>query len=380
MPGIDSYTKIILHGDENPLVDSSYSPHTLTLNNGIGRSSSQSKFGGYSISFDGINQSIAVADSNDWYFGSGDFTVDCWVYFTAFTNSISFISSQWGDGSLGEKAHQFFYDPTAQRLLFTLGQGSTHTDNYVSWTASTGQWYHLAAVRNVNDFKFFVNGSQQGSTNDVTGVSVYDSTTPLRIGVYEAASGIDTDSYIDGYIEEYRISKGVARWTSNFTVPSEAYSISSIDYESTSNIVFASNDISLLKPVEFSSSSNIVTETQSALSNSIDFNSSSDIVLETNDIIGNSQRFFNVNNTIEVLSNSSLSNAENGFMIVSSAVSTSIKTSEINLSKVVILNTLVNIDIELNTNDIEIDFLYLTDLFKIVFDKEDLDYTFELVK
>ena len=95
--------------------------------------------------------------------------------------------------------------------------------NYVTTNnvlTSTGVWYHIAVVRNGINFYIFVNGVSQSltvntpiGTNDVGNV---DST--LYVGGLAPSS-----FYFNAWIDELRISKGIARWTTNFTPPSAPY-------------------------------------------------------------------------------------------------------------------------------------------------------------
>ena len=81
---IDEYTKLLLHFDENPFIDSGPSSHNIT-NNGVTRSDVQSKFGGYSGYFYG--DYLSAPNSNDWAFGTGKFTIDFWLYTTSLPTS-----------------------------------------------------------------------------------------------------------------------------------------------------------------------------------------------------------------------------------------------------------------------------------------------------
>ena len=83
----DPYTKLLLHFDNN-LTDSSASAHTVTAVGGATTSSYQYEFGGYSAYMNGSGQYFTVPDSADWYFGTGDFTIDTWVRVSSFTNEL----------------------------------------------------------------------------------------------------------------------------------------------------------------------------------------------------------------------------------------------------------------------------------------------------
>ena len=208
--GIDSYTKLMLHMDG----DQSDSQHPMTFTGNPQLSTVQSKFGGGSLYLDGVGEYLTAPDSGDWTWGTSDLTIEAWVYFEAFPNSYQHITSQWQNSS---KGHMFFYEVATDLLLLSLGNGSTGQiiGVNVSWNPSAGQWYHVAVSRDGDNFRFFINGTQQGSTQVASG-SVGNSSALFRVGCYESV-GIDTNSLFNGWIEEVRISD-TARYTTNFSV------------------------------------------------------------------------------------------------------------------------------------------------------------------
>ena len=112
-------------------------------------------------------------------------------------------------------------------LIYSTNSSGTTRGYYVmtsAWSVSTGVWYHLAFVRTGASAKIFIDGVSQTltentafGTNDVGNLA-----TPLIIGAYS-----DNSLYLNGYIDELRISKGIARWTSNFTPSTEPYTTDS---------------------------------------------------------------------------------------------------------------------------------------------------------
>jgi hypothetical protein len=170
-------------------------------------STTQSKWGGSSISFDGTGDYLVSNSGTDLYaFGSGNFTIECWVYFNTVTGA------------------QVIYDgrpsgsQTTQPTIYMDGAVPTYyASNSVRITGSslsTGQWYHIAVARSGSSTKMFVNGTQVGST--YTDSIVYTNTTnrPV-IGV----DGFSPGNYLNGYIDDLRVTKGYARYTANFTPP-----------------------------------------------------------------------------------------------------------------------------------------------------------------
>jgi len=217
MPGNDSYTKLLLHcnGSAQTFADNSLdNPKTITANGNVTQSADQSKFGGKSALFDGNGDYLSIDDNDDWYFGSGDFTIDFWLRPSSLANVTFF--NQYVDSN--NKIEFNFLDGNLIRFQVVSG-GSATINCGQTWVPSTNTWYHIALVRSGNIFKIFINGSQLGSDYTSSG-TVPNLAANLTIGARPANS----DLYLNGWLDEYRISKGIARWTSNFTPPTEAYS------------------------------------------------------------------------------------------------------------------------------------------------------------
>lgn len=213
---IDSSTVLMLHMDDASLIDSALTPKTTTLIGGVTRSAVQSKFGGFSASFNGTTQYLTLADSTDWAFGTGDFTIDCWIYLNALPIGAAAIYSQYVDGS------NYFYIYVNASGGFTGNlrvAGVDYVSQFTTAVFSLSTWYHVAFVRASSICKIYVNGSSQTLLSDgIAGNSVPDMAVIVEIGTQSA-----TSFYFNGYIDELRVSKGIARWTANFDVPTLAY-------------------------------------------------------------------------------------------------------------------------------------------------------------
>jgi hypothetical protein len=84
------------------------------------------------------------------------------------------------------------------------------------WTPSISTWYHVALVRVGDYFSFYVNGTQVGTTSTDSS-PVDDNAGSLRIGAHYYSGGLA--NVMNGWIDEFRILKGLAAWTANFTAP-----------------------------------------------------------------------------------------------------------------------------------------------------------------
>ena len=78
---------------------------------------------------------------------------------------------------------------------------------------TTATWYHVAVVRNSGTTKLYINGTQLFSVTDTTNYTG----TVLGVG------GIYSTAYLmNGYLQDLRITRGIARYTTNFTPPTAA--------------------------------------------------------------------------------------------------------------------------------------------------------------
>jgi len=145
------------------------------------------------------------------------------VYFNSLANE-AMIMGQWsGDTggttlswalmlSSGSSGYlRLITSSNGSSVLFDLSTSST------SFTLSTGQWYHIAAVRNGSTFTIYVDGTSRSSTTNSS--ALYNATNNFTIG----AESNTQAQYLNGYIDDLRITKGVARYTANFTPPTAAF-------------------------------------------------------------------------------------------------------------------------------------------------------------
>jgi len=104
-----------------------------------------------------------------------------------------------------------------------LGGYSTSLMNCVGATSVTDtNWHHYAAVRNGNTVTIYLDGTSD-ATFDATGITFNNASTVFSIG----RAGVFAGQYANGWIDEFRFSKGIARWTANFTPPTSPFGPSS---------------------------------------------------------------------------------------------------------------------------------------------------------
>jgi hypothetical protein len=218
----DGFTVSLLHFDgvdaSTNFIDESGKPWSAYDNAQL--DTSQAKFGTASLLLDGIGDCIETPDTDDYYL-NGDFTIDFFVQVISppVPGQSATFFSQYTDINNGSFMNYYMStDNTTHVLRYILrsagvGQQIFYIQNL---TLNPGTWYHLALTRSGNDFRFFRNGLQVGNTQTST-LTYPNLVNPPRIGCYESSY------FLNGWIDEFRVSKGIARWTSNFTVPTGPY-------------------------------------------------------------------------------------------------------------------------------------------------------------
>ena len=172
---------------------------------------------GTSYKFSAGDSYIEASDVNDWYF-NGDFTVEGWVWFDSNpTTNFETIISQWNT-TAGSNQNFYLRHNTDGTVQGFVNRNSGSLDFSVSSSKSlvNDRWYHIAMVLSGTTLSLYVDGLLQQSTT-VSG-SANNSGMKLMIGALDDGSG--SGEYIlqnTTYLQDFRIYKGVAKYTSNFT-------------------------------------------------------------------------------------------------------------------------------------------------------------------
>jgi hypothetical protein len=204
------------------IADGSTNGHSITVNG----NTKTEPFGpydyqGYSASnnggsayFDGTGDYLSTPVANGFEFGTGDFTIEMWFWYTGTIARYPIIL---GNGISGSGIYCGWAVYTAGNVLkLDRYTGSQTTVTFGSFTAAAGTWHHLAIARSGTTIRGFINGTQVGS--DITNSVSYDAhnTDPLNIGY--GVDGAGTHQW-NGYISDIRLVKGTAVYTSDFTPP-----------------------------------------------------------------------------------------------------------------------------------------------------------------
>lgn len=212
---VDRYTSSLLHmnGANGSTLFIDETGKTWTTMGGALIVTGRYKFGGASGLFNGSSEYIYTPHSEDFNFGSGDFTIDFWMYPIA-------------NRGILKKYHSL--SPTEASFQLVIGSGSLLTFYFYSGTTSyslkcttalsLSVWHHVAIVRFGNTMYMFIDGVLANSI-DVTNITINNSPSVALF------VGINNTTLFSGNIDEFRISKGIARWTTNFTPPTAEYSL-----------------------------------------------------------------------------------------------------------------------------------------------------------
>lgn len=230
-PHFDEVT-LLLHMDgadgSTTFTDSSPTPKTVTAHGNAKISTAQSRWGGASAYCDGSSLAKSPA-SQAWSFGSSDFTIECYFYIA-------------GDSALNSGGTRLTHliscgpwsgsDTNSWYLALNGSASSTGTGiifgrkDSVGWelvtanaTLTKGAWRHVAVAKSGSMVRIFLDGTLQAAANLVRNTVLGD--YELKIGGLGFSPG--WEQYFIGYIDEVRITKGVARYTADFTPPAARF-------------------------------------------------------------------------------------------------------------------------------------------------------------
>ena len=177
-------------------------------------STTQKKFGTGAMYFDGSGDYLLAPNSQNIEFGVGDFTIEFWIYRVG--SSVCYPI---------EKRNPFAVSGYSVILFNGTQAGFVASFDDDTWGVNISDsnalpqntWAHVAITRSGNVWRLFVDGAQRAVTTTTTG-AITNNAAPVSIGAQSNGS-----SSLNGYIDDLRITKGVARYTANFTPPTQAF-------------------------------------------------------------------------------------------------------------------------------------------------------------
>ena len=204
--------------DATSTTDESDSNHTVSFNGSADISTAQSKFGGSSLYLPGGNNDyVTIAGSSDFNFGTGDFTIEMWVYRTHTAYGYIFETRGGQDTTSTDGISLYLGSGGNNELRVAVNRSNVININQDHQT--NDQWQHFAVVREGSTMTLYIDGTARGSGSNSTD---FDRNRPFRIGNIHNAS-LNGGYGFQGYIDDFRVTKGLARYTSNFTPTSAAH-------------------------------------------------------------------------------------------------------------------------------------------------------------
>ena len=209
----DSSVSLLLHmngaNNSTTFTDNSYTPKAATVSGNAKISTTDSKFGGSSGYFDGNGDQFYYSYNNDFNLSTGDFTIEGWVNPSSLASQMCPIAKH--QTTISQDWQFYIINST------TIGFAASGLVTRTVPTITTGTWYHFAVVKLSGNTSIYWNGIRQGATfaNVPT-----NSVAAVVIG----ADRLNAIQYpFHGYIDEIRVSKGIARYSADFTPSATAF-------------------------------------------------------------------------------------------------------------------------------------------------------------
>jgi len=197
-----------MDGADGSTVFTDVKGHVFTAAGNAQIDTAQSKFGGASGLFDGSGDYLDAAASTDFGVEAGDWTVEAWVRPTDAAGDECLFDNRIG-GATGCGIYTSL-SGSANRFGFTNNSAVIASGGNLT----AGVWAFIAVARASGTVRGFINGVLAWS---VTDSRTYSGTPAIRIGASSAGQ------YFAGHVDEIRITKGVARYTADFTPPTEPF-------------------------------------------------------------------------------------------------------------------------------------------------------------
>jgi VCBS repeat-containing protein len=193
---------------------------SMTAYTNVAISDVQSKFSN-TLKFDGTCPSyLAIARHSGFDFGSGDFTIEMHLflnntpssYYSLF--STSFSNSPW-------YGIRFRVESTRKLSVLVSYNGTTAAGQFqTTLMVPVASWCHVAFVRKASTLYLFIDGQVAGTLGGITGALYYSTREPVQVGVdFSAHYTVCSRTYLNGYIDDLRVTQGIARYDDAFTVP-----------------------------------------------------------------------------------------------------------------------------------------------------------------
>jgi len=209
--GVVKYTGTTVN--EQSFVVPSTNPDILPdTPSGVSGGSKLTKITDGAVSFDGSNDYLTLSSGADFAFGTGDFTVECYVYSNNRGTHDYIIDGRTSGQTSGTWSLSYGYGGGNGRLEFASGS-STLLECPANFNPESKKWTHIAITRSGTDLRMFIDGVVVTSATNSTNFSTAPGTSYI-------GTRYSQEHFWDGFISNVRVIKGTALYTSNFTPPS----------------------------------------------------------------------------------------------------------------------------------------------------------------
>jgi hypothetical protein len=239
---------LLLHGDgangSTTITDSSQTQRMVTAVGNAQISTAQSRFGGASIAFDGSGDRLTLASGSDWNFSNGPHTFECWFRLNTLPNTGNNLRLAMAGPNDSLSSFVFL-------LITSTGIVAAGVPSYLATglahpsTVITNTWYHYACVLNGASSAMYLDGA--GAFGAMT-MPTSSNTNQLFIG-FDTVGTVNFN--LNGYIDDLRITKGIARYTASFTPPTTPFPSTTFRYTVKGRDILALNNARAVFPRNF---------------------------------------------------------------------------------------------------------------------------------
>jgi hypothetical protein len=199
-------TSLLLNMANAGIYDAAAQNNAITVGNAQ-VSTAQSKWSPSSMAFDGTTDALSIPSSTSFGLGTGNWTIEFWVYLNA-TTTQTLVSMLTVNASV---APHIYYANASGIRYFT-----NNADRITGGALTTGVWNYIALTKASGTTRMYINGTQTGS--NYTDANNYGTTNPFAVGDYGVP--LTGASTLNGYVQDVRITRGVAR---TITTPTAAF-------------------------------------------------------------------------------------------------------------------------------------------------------------
>lgn len=220
-PGI---TVLLLKGNgtngSTTFTDDGHKNLTPTVNGNAQISTAQKKYGTGSAYFDGAGDYLLYSTGKDNFnLFNSNFTMECWIRPSVGTGVLGIFCKRDPNTTAGLC---FYVNNGKLGFVATSDNGSWNATVESSALISANTWYHVALTRLNDTFKIFIDGTEVGSITASNNFVIASNSYNVFIGSSDGATG---SQFFNGYIDDFRLIRGVSLYNYSFTPPSSELTI-----------------------------------------------------------------------------------------------------------------------------------------------------------